>query len=53
MNLNDIRNVAKQYNTCDVDVVLNNALMVGENYYNLENVGMDKLISWYSTVLYF
>ena len=38
MNLNDIRRVAKQYNMCDVNVVLKNALMVGENYYNLQNV---------------
>ena len=38
MNLNDLRRVAKQYNTCDVDVVLKNALMVAENYYNLQNV---------------
>ena len=37
MNLNDIRRVAKQYNTCDVDVVLRNALMVGEHY-DSENV---------------
>ena len=38
MNLNDLRRVAKQYNMCDVDVVLKNALMVTENYYNLQNV---------------
>ena len=38
MNLNDIRTVAKQYNMCDMNVVLKNALMVGENYYNLQNV---------------
>ena len=38
MNLNDIRRVAKQYNMCDVDIVLRNALIVGENYHNFENV---------------
>ena len=38
MNLNDIRGVAKRYNMCDVDIVLRNALMVGEDYNSFENV---------------
>ena len=43
MNLNDIRRVAKQHNnmtmtSCNIDMVLRNALMIGENYYSLENV---------------
>ena len=38
MNLNDIRRVAEHYNMCNVDVVLRNALMVGESYYDSENV---------------
>ena len=38
MNLNDIRRVAEQYNMCDIDTVLRNALMVEENYYSSENV---------------
>jgi len=29
---------------CDVDIVLRNALMVGENYYNIENVCMQLAI---------
>ena len=38
INLNDMRRVAKQYNMCDVDIALRNALMMGENYHNFENV---------------
>ena len=38
MNLNDIRRVAEQYNICNIDTVLKNALMVGEYYYSSENV---------------
>ena len=39
MNLNDIRRVAEKYNnTCNIDTVLRNALMVGEYYYSSENV---------------
>ena len=38
MNLNDIRRVAEQYNMCNIDTVLRNALMVGEYYYSSENV---------------
>ena len=50
MNLNDIRRVAKQYNMCDMNVVLKNALMVGENYYNLQNV-RSWISSWTISIL--
>ena len=32
MNLNDIRRVAKKFNTCDVHTLLKNTLMVGQQY---------------------
>ena len=32
MNLNDIRRVAKKFNTCDVHALLKNTLMVGQRY---------------------
>ena len=38
MDLNDIKRVAEQYNMCDIDTVLRNALMVGDYYYSSENV---------------
>ena len=32
MDLSDVRRAAKYYNTCDVNAVLKNVLMVGKTY---------------------
>ena len=55
MNLNDVRRVAEQYNMCNIDTVLKNALMVGDYYYSSENVCillLDCLVTINSIVLF-